>query len=89
MKKENQRYEIVINYDEADFVDLNSGDVKYIAEQIGVDEFMENFKIEEDDKHLILTGTFKKEVLKEYDRIKDIITEMKNEFISKIVKSEL
>ena len=87
MKKENQRYEIQINYDEADFIDLNDGDITYIAEQICVDEFMENFKIEEDGMELFLTGTFKKEVLEKYDRVKDIIAEMENEFIVKVIKS--
>lgn len=84
------RYSIVLNKKGLEDVDLAFSDADDVAKLINADEFMEDFQIEGDESHLVLTGSFREEVLDDYGSPNNAISEMETmRYIKHVRKSRL
>lgn len=70
------RYSIILNKKGLQDVDLAFSDADDVAKLINADEFMEDFQIEGDENNLLLTGSFKDEVIDDYGSPNNAISEM-------------
>jgi hypothetical protein len=71
------RYEIEINDEGFEIVDLSTDDPEEIAANLGLLDYMENFEIIEDGMYLTFTGTFIAEAVEDYEGVRNLIEEIK------------